>query len=175
MATKGKWFERYIQNKFLRPIRIRAILKILNKLPSGNILDIGCMDDYILKRLPKRFDYYGIDDDPLCNHQKISKMKAAQLPKNRKYDIVLCTEVLEHLDDPVKGIKIIKTLSKRFVLISVPNEPFFAFFRFFTSAKEHLWTIFPWTFERYFGKPIYEKLACFRRTYIALWDLKRTL
>ena len=163
----------FIQVNFLRPLRLNAILKILNRMPGGTILDLGCMDDYLIKRLPKKFNYFGIDDNPLCKHPRISKIKVEDLPKNKKFDIILCTEVLEHLDNPVEGIKTLKNLSKRFILISVPKEPYFSFFRFFLPAREHLWTIFPWTLEKHLGKPVYKRLACFNRTYIALWDLKK--
>lgn len=173
MAAKGNIFERFLQNKILRPVRLNAVLRILNKLPGGKILDIGCMDDYLLKRLPKKFDYTGFDEEPLCENKKIIKGKVEDYLENKKYDIVLCTEVLEHLDDPVDVIKKIKRLSKRFVLISVPNEPFFSVMRFFIPAKEHLWTIYPWALEKHLGKPILEKKVCFQRTYVGLWDMKK--
>ncbi len=173
MAIKGRKFERILQNKILRPIRLNAITKIISNLPSGKILDIGCMDEFLLNRIPKRFDYQGVDDEPLCKNAKIQRKKIEQLEKNKKYDIVIATEVLEHLDDPVAGIKILKTLSKRYVLISVPNEPFFSLFRFFIPAREHLWTIFPEALKRQLGKPILEKRVCFRRTYIGLWDITK--
>ena len=66
-------FDRFIQDRILRKIRLRAALKIINKLQPGTILDIGCMDDYLLKKLPKKFDYTGIDSEPLCENPKIQK------------------------------------------------------------------------------------------------------
>lgn len=174
MAIKGGRFERMIQNKIFRPVRLNAIIKIIKKLPSGTILDLGCMDDYLLKKLPKKFNYFGVDDEPLVNHPKIKKIRVEDLQKNKKYDIVLATEVLEHLDNPVEGMKTLKNLSKRFILVSVPNEPFFSFFRLFLPAREHLWTVFPKALERNLGKPIFKERACFGRTYIALWDLKES-
>ena len=168
---KGTSFERTIQIKYLRPLRLKAIIKIIKGLPGGTVLDMGCMDDYILKRLPSQFDYYGIDDDPLCSHPRIEKKKVEELEKGKKYDIVVLTEVLEHLEDPVAGMRLLKDLTKRYILISVPNEPFFGFFRGFIPAREHRWTIFPSAFRAQFGEPIFETTACFKRTYIALWDL----
>jgi 2-polyprenyl-3-methyl-5-hydroxy-6-metoxy-1,4-benzoquinol methylase len=175
MAVKGGKSERFIQIRLLRPLRLKAIIKIINHLPFSvkTILDIGCMDDYILERIESRFDYNGIDDEPLCKNSRIQKKKVENLEKGKKYDLVIATEVLEHLDDPVKAMHTIKNLSKRFILISVPNEPFFSLSRFFLPAREHLWTIFPQALERHLGKPILKKKACFNRTYIALWDLKK--
>lgn len=167
-------FDHFIQDRILRKIRLNSILKILNKLPSGTILDMGCMDDYLLKRLPSKFDYVGYDENPLCNNSKIIKDRVENIPKNKKFDIILCTEVLEHLDDPVEAMRNLKKLSNRFILVSVPNEPFFSLARLFVPAKEHLWTIYPWALEKHLGKPVFKKKACFNRTYIALWDLKKS-
>jgi len=128
-----------------------------------------------LKKLPPRFEYTGIDDAPLCSNSQIKKLKIEDIRDNKKYDIIIATEVLEHLDNPVDLIKKLKKLSKRFILISVPNEPFFSLFRLFWPAREHLWTIYPWTLEKHLGKPALKKKACFNRTYIALWDVLKTL
>ncbi len=166
-------FDTFIQVKILRPIRMKAILKILNKLPAGTIADFGCMDDYILKRLPKKFNYVGYDNNPLCKNKKIIKTKVEDVFKeNKQYDIVISTEVLEHIDNPVEGIKNLKKIANKFILISVPNEPFFSLFRGFFPAREHLWTIFPWALERHLGKPVFARKACFNRTYIGLWNVK---
>lgn len=51
---------------------------------------------------------------------------AYELPyKDNSFDLVVCTEVLEHLDHPAKVLSEILRTSRRYVLISVPNEPFF--------------------------------------------------
>lgn len=166
-------FDRFIQDKILRKIRLKAIIKILNRLPGGSILDLGCMDDYLLKKLPKRFSYIGIDDNPLCKNPQILKKRVEDFKKTDKFDIVICTEVLEHLDNPVAAIEKLKSLSSHFILISVPNEPFFSLARLFYPAREHLWTIYPWTLKKHLGKPIFKTKACFNRTYIALWNMKK--
>jgi hypothetical protein len=168
-------FDHFIQDRILRFIRLKTILKILNKIPSGSIIDIGCMDDYLLKSIPKRFDYIGYDERPLCNNPKIIRDRVENIPPTKKYDLVLATEVLEHLEDPVDMIRKIKKLSNRFILISVPNEPFFSAARMFFPAKEHLWTIYPWALEKHLGKPVFKTKTCFNRTYVALWDLNKKL
>ena len=175
MATKGGQTERAIQNKLLRPLRLKKIIKIINKLPIISILDLGCMDDYILKRISNKINYIGIDDEPLCENPRIQKKRVEEIIKeNKKYDLVMATEVLEHLDNPVQGIETLKKLSKKYILISVPNEPFFSLFRFFMPAKEHLWTVFPQALRKHLGNPILETKACFNRTYIGLWKIKES-
>ena len=41
------------------------------------------------------------------------------------FDIVLCMEVLEHLTDPSAAIEEVLRVSKNFLIITVPNEPWF--------------------------------------------------
>jgi 2-polyprenyl-3-methyl-5-hydroxy-6-metoxy-1,4-benzoquinol methylase len=41
------------------------------------------------------------------------------------YDLVLCAEVLEHLDTPLRAIDEMVRLGPRRLLLSVPHEPFF--------------------------------------------------
>ena len=51
---------------------------------------------------------------------------AYDLPyKDNSFDLVVCTEVLEHLNEPEKVLKETLRVSKQNILISVPNEPFF--------------------------------------------------
>jgi 2-polyprenyl-3-methyl-5-hydroxy-6-metoxy-1,4-benzoquinol methylase len=42
---------------------------------------------------------------------------------NESYDLVIATEVFEHLDDPEKAIKELLRISKKYLIVSVPNEP----------------------------------------------------
>jgi ubiquinone/menaquinone biosynthesis C-methylase UbiE len=42
---------------------------------------------------------------------------------NNSFDLVVTCEVLEHLDNPSKGIEEIIRVSDRYILVSVPQEP----------------------------------------------------
>jgi len=163
-------FDRFIQNKILRRSRQKQVANLINRLPAGSILDIGCMDLSLSKFLSNKFQYTGVDPSPLADKDKLKKGTIEELG-NEKFDIVIATEVLEHLTDPIFAIQKIKAIARKFIVISVPNEPFFSLFRLFVPAKEHLWTIFPQTLKKYLGNPIFEKRICFNRHYLALWKL----
>lgn len=40
-------------------------------------------------------------------------------------DIVICTEVLEHLEKPEQAVRELLRVSRRYILLTVPNEPWF--------------------------------------------------
>ena len=43
----------------------------------------------------------------------------------RRYDLVLMTEVLEHIPEPARMLPVLERIARRFVVTSVPWEPFF--------------------------------------------------
>lgn len=49
-----------------------------------------------------------------------------QMPfEDTAFDIVLCTEVLEHLEKPTEALKELARVSRHTVFLTVPNEPWF--------------------------------------------------
>lgn len=120
--------DRYVRKRF-------GIYKSLLSpyLKEGvKILDIGCYMADILKILPSGIDYYGVDSDEKA--LEIAKARGAkvaridlesdQIPFQDKFDIILLTELLEHLKDPEKIVIQVKRLLKEngVILISLPNE-----------------------------------------------------
>ena len=48
---------------------------------------------------------------------------ATHLPfKDNSFDVVLCSEVLEHLDSPLKAIKELARASKKVIVLTFPDE-----------------------------------------------------
>jgi SAM-dependent methyltransferase len=122
-----------LRDKYAR-IRFEICLKLLSTYIKNypKVLDIGCYTADLLKLLPVSVDYYGIDSDENAlkiAHErgaKISKidLENEEIPLDQKFDIIIITELLEHLKDPEKLILQIKHLLKEngVVLISLPNE-----------------------------------------------------
>lgn len=102
-----------------------------------SIFDVGCGEGFSLAMIKKsgsRAALSGIDysDDALALGRKqfpdlnlkkgdIYALDAA----DRSIDLVLCTEVLEHLVKPETALSEIVRVSRRYVLVSVPHEPWF--------------------------------------------------
>ena len=125
---------------------------------------VGCGEGFTLNRLKehgigKRLEGIEYKKDAIELGRKtypdikIIKGSIYDLPyKDNYFDLVLCTEVLEHLDDPKKGLEELVRVSKKYLVVSVPNEPFFMFAQLvrgknwsrFGNDIEHVnhWTMF---------------------------------
>jgi 2-polyprenyl-3-methyl-5-hydroxy-6-metoxy-1,4-benzoquinol methylase len=55
------------------------------------------------------------------------------------YDLVIASEVLEHLEDPAAALSEIVRTSRRYVLLSVPNEPAFQLTNFARGKYLRRW------------------------------------
>ena len=101
----------------------------------GKILDVGADQCHLRQHLdPKECEYLGVGlgDGPhmACNLEK------ERLPfPDDSFDCVLCLDVLEHLDNLHEVFDQLCRVSRRYVLISLPN-PWGSFFRLL-RGKDH--------------------------------------
>ena len=115
-----------------------------NILDNIKLLDVGCGEgNYFHLYEDLNIDYKGIDID--CPETKNTiKCGAEKLPfKDKSFDMVVCMDVLEHVEDPFAAIsEIHRVLKKKGELImSVPNyyfpwtyDPINAFLRMFNLS-----------------------------------------
>ncbi len=129
--------KRMMLNYFLRNlIRLVKAQIVDNRVYS--LLDAGCGEGFVanllyddVKNLKiSAFDFFqqSIDMAQTDNKRKIdffvADIENLNL-KNEQFDLVLATEVLEHLKNPQKALKEIFRVAQKTVIVSVPNEPFF--------------------------------------------------
>ncbi len=132
---------------FFHQAREKAIKKLIKKHGRENrYLDAGCGTGLILRHLPK--NSVGLDLNPR-NLEKAKKYAPqAQLIEgdietmpfsDKRFNTVICSEVLEHLLYPQKAIMEIKrVLEPEGVLIgSVPKDSFFWKLRFLSSSRKN--------------------------------------
>lgn len=92
-----------------------------------SVIDIGCGNGIVTNMINKPF-VVGLDfaKIPLTQVKKNKILATIDLlpVKSNKFDLILLSEVLEHLDDEVynKTIREIKRLSSSYLVISVPFE-----------------------------------------------------
>lgn len=163
--------DNYRKHKHRNPIQrlllwnfFRHLVNLITSKKIDSILDVGSGEGFTLNRLKRRgigkklegLEYSG-DAITLGKQMypaiKITKGSIYELPyKDNSFDLVLCTEVLEHLEKPQEGLKELIRVSKKYLVISVPNEPFFMFAQLvrgknwsrFGNDIEHInhWTMF---------------------------------
>jgi SAM-dependent methyltransferase len=103
-----------------RADRVRYMAATFAPYLAGRVLDVGC-DVRVLKGLRPDLDYVGIDigGDPDI---KIDLEEVEKLPfADQAFDTVVCSEVLEHLDHLHRVFAELVRVSRRHVLISLPN------------------------------------------------------
>jgi len=99
--------------------RYKQVIKLIPNKPHQQILDIGCGDGVLLS-LIKNATLYGIDLDKDSLSYAATKVKAKlvqatadKLPfKANFFDVVLATEIIEHLEQPEKLIQEAKRVLK---------------------------------------------------------------
>lgn len=140
----------------------KKVIDILKPLKIDSILDVGCGEGFTLDKFRK--EGIGKKLSGIDNLDEALKLAAKTYPdldikrgdiydikaKDNTYDLVMATEVFEHLDDPDKAIKELIRVSKKYVMLSVPNEPFFIganllrgkYLKTFGNHPEHInhWT-----------------------------------
>jgi 2-polyprenyl-3-methyl-5-hydroxy-6-metoxy-1,4-benzoquinol methylase len=124
-------------SKFFLDNFTTVLIDELKELKPDSILDAGCGEGFTLDKLQKANvgkKYQGIEYiDAAIQlgkklHPKIPITKATiyKLPyKANSFDVVLCTEVLEHLEEPERALMELKRVTKKYLVLSVPNEPIF--------------------------------------------------
>lgn len=100
------------------------LINLISPLNPQRILDAGCGEGFILKKLYENKigkTLEGVDNflEAITIGKKLHpylSLKKGSIYSLRyttnQFDIVLCTEVLEHLDDPKKALKGIERVSK---------------------------------------------------------------
>lgn len=148
---------------FLRRFNKMLVQKVKN-LNVSSVLDAGCGEGFTLSMLSKAHaakKLEGIDFSKQAiqlgkkqfPYLSLTQGDIYKLPyKDNSFELVICSEVLEHLDMPEKAVREVLRVSKKYVIFSVPNEPFFMGARLakgmniknFGNHPEHInhWTVF---------------------------------
>jgi ubiquinone/menaquinone biosynthesis C-methylase UbiE len=126
----------WLMRRFMN--RVRHILTRIDVLRLKGV-DAGCGEGHLTSYLNRHgavANIIGLDINfqhlvfARCHHPEISLVEAdlGNLPfEDQMFDYAVCTEVLEHITDPVRAIVELRRVVRRrgHLVVSVPHEPYF--------------------------------------------------
>jgi len=134
------------QNPMVRYVHQNRLAAIVNELPQGTlkILDAGCGEGHLLEACYKKYpqnEYYGVDITDVALEKARERCPAGQFKKadlantgfpDHFFDVVTCTEVIEHIIGYGAVLDELKRLLKKngFLIITFPNEFLWTISRF---------------------------------------------
>ena len=117
--------------KFVNASTYRALMRAIKKhvKPGAKILDVGCGRGELLQLLAESgYEAFGCDMDAECvrlssKYANVQQLTVEQISSDKfecKFDLVVMSHVLEHVENPSAMMVRLKGLSKN-LLISIPN------------------------------------------------------
>jgi len=113
--------------------RRRLIARMARSLRFASVLDVGCGNAETLTHLSQHFDceLWGVDLSPAViarNRQRLPGIEFRTLDLEagaleRRFDLVVCSEVLEHCTDPQRALEHLRRMSASHLIVTVPSGP----------------------------------------------------
>jgi len=153
----------------------RAVGELIRQVgpPPGSAFEVGAGEGYstalLQGLLPTGCRFESSEHDPALVARAAARNPGVPFSTQSVYalqrpavgaDLVLCLEVLEHLDDPTRGLDELSRVAGRALIVSVPNEPLWRalncargkYLADLGNTPGHLnhWT--PWAFERFVAR-----------------------
>jgi 2-polyprenyl-3-methyl-5-hydroxy-6-metoxy-1,4-benzoquinol methylase len=111
----------YYYNKRKDMNYYKAVLAIVNALPYRSVLDVGARRSPVLEALPSSKERVTLDKVAVKSTPGVRHIVADFFTwtPDRTYDLVLCLQVLEHLDHPAPFLQKLFATGTN-VIVSVP-------------------------------------------------------
>ena len=135
---QGNYEKHTTKNLFLKLLLKRFTYDIIKEIerfgPIKNLADAGCGEGFTTDRVKRALQHLNVDaydiQPEYINYAKthfpnISFNNLAFEKTKKRYDLVLCLEVLEHLPNPEKFLQVLADHTIKGVIVSVPREPLF--------------------------------------------------
>lgn len=130
--SRARGVERHVLGRFQA-----RLLSVLEPLAPARVLDAGCGEGHVTGWIADTFpsaDITGVDGRAgalaICRRQNPQvrtlegDLRALPLAE-RSFELVVCTEVLEHLPEPSLVLRELGRVCSSHVFLTVPHEPLF--------------------------------------------------
>jgi ubiquinone/menaquinone biosynthesis C-methylase UbiE len=102
-----------------RKERAEYAFKKYGNFLEGSVLDVGCGEAYLKKYVTG--EYVGVD--MAGSHDIFVDLEKGKMPfKDGSFDCVVCTDVLEHMNDIHAVFVELTRVTKKYVILSLPNN-----------------------------------------------------
>jgi SAM-dependent methyltransferase len=128
---ESKWDDMKKYGPFSNHLR-RIIKNIIRPLDFKSVLDVGCGQGSFLKELQSEFPNikpYGIDISSAAIELARKRVPGGQFCVadvtgpflDEKCDLVVCSEVLEHIPDDLTALRNLQKITGKYLLVSTPQ------------------------------------------------------
>lgn len=138
----GNTFDKYnsknpVVRKIMRGFKSN-LTDLVNSAEPSSIHEVGCGEGYWTLQWAVQFEVVNGSDfsstvikiakeNAVSRHlsENIFKKKSIYdlVPNEDRADLIVCCEVLEHLEEPEEALSVLKKLAPKAVILSVPREP----------------------------------------------------
>lgn len=134
----GNYYDKYLsENKIVIKLMkgfFSDLDELLQKIEFKKVIEAGCGEGNVTNHILSNYDCkirgFDIGEKAISKakqsfpniqfeNQSIYKTKY----QDETYDLVVCCEVLEHLENYVDALKELLRISKKYIIVSVPKEP----------------------------------------------------
>jgi 2-polyprenyl-3-methyl-5-hydroxy-6-metoxy-1,4-benzoquinol methylase len=154
----GNTFDKYGSGnpivKFLMKGYEASLNQLINIAEPKSIHEVGCGEGYwSMKWLAKGFNTKGTDFSNRVIEMAYANAREQNLPDNKfivrniydldpvsdKADLVVCCQVLEHLEKPAEALLALQRVSNPFLILCLPNEPVWSFLNMARGKYWNAW------------------------------------
>lgn len=137
-GVEGNYYDKYASKNFIVKWLMRgffdALDQCLSKITFSDVLEVGCGEGEVSKYIHHKYDCTIEGFDIGGEAIKKAKRNAPDIPfyvksiyesgyGDHTKDLVVCCEVLEHLEDVKLALTELARISNGYILLSVPREP----------------------------------------------------
>ncbi len=137
----GNYYPKYSTKKLIEGNLVGKFLNtvdyLVNQLNPADIFEVGCGEGYLISRYGKygrKLTACDISEQIIARARILAQEKEIDInflvkniyeltTKQDKANLVICSEVLEHLMSPEMALNVLAQIANPYLIISVPREP----------------------------------------------------